>query len=40
MPMIQEKEKQLIERFEKTCHEGTVVQLDDAFAALTADLIS
>lgn len=39
-PIMHEKESKLMQRFEKAHHDKTVVQLDDAFAALTADLIS
>ncbi|KAL8827605.1 MAG: hypothetical protein Q9191_003085 [Dirinaria sp. TL-2023a] len=39
-PMMHEKESKLMQRFEKAHTDKSVVQLDDAFAALTADLIS
>lgn len=39
-PMIQERINKLIQRFEEFHHSKTVVQLDDAFAALTADIIT
>ncbi len=42
-PIIQEKESKLMQRFEKAYHDGTILQLVDAFAAFTAftaDLIS
>ena len=39
-PIMQEKESKLMRRFEKSHQDNTVLQLDDAFAALTADLIS
>lgn len=38
--MIQERINKLIQRFEEFHHSKTVVQLDDAFAALTADIIT
>ena len=39
-PMMHEKESKLMQRFEKAHTDNTVLKLDDAFAALTADLIS
>ena len=39
-PILHEKESKLMRRFEKSHQDNTVLQLDDAFAALTADLIS
>ena len=39
-PIMHEKESKLMQRFEKAHTDNTVLQLDDAFAALTADLIS
>ena len=39
-PMMREKESKLIQRFEKAHTDNTVLYLDDAFAALTADLIT
>ena len=39
-PILHEKESKLMRRFEKSHQDKTVLQLDDAFAALTADLIS
>lgn len=39
-PMMHEKESKLMNRLEKAHYDDSVVQLDDAFAALTADLIS
>lgn len=39
-PMIQERINKLIQRFDEFHHSKTVVQLDDAFAALTADIIT
>ena len=39
-PLMYEKESKLMRRFEKSHQDDTVLQLDDAFAALTADLIS
>ena len=39
-PIIQEKLSMLMRRFQKASQEGTVVHLDDAFSALTGDMIS
>lgn len=39
-PMIHEKQSKLMQRFEEAHTNDTVLQLDDAFAALTADLIT
>jgi cytochrome P450 len=39
-PMMHEKESKLMKRIEQAHYNNSVVQLDDAFAALTADLIS
>ena len=39
-PLMHEQESKLMQRFEKANQDNTVVQLDDAFAAFTADLIS
>ena len=39
-PMLQEKESKLMQRFEKAHKDNTVLQLDDAFSALTADIIT
>ena len=39
-PMMQEKASKLMRRFEKAHIDQTVLQLDDAFAALTGDLIT
>lgn len=39
-PIMHEKESKLMQRFEKAHQNNIVLQLDDAFAALTADLIS
>ena len=39
-PMMHEMESKLMQRFEKAYQDNTVLQLGDAFAAFTADLIS
>ena len=39
-PMMHEKESKLMDRFEKAHTSNAVLQLDDAFAALTTDLIT
>ena len=39
-PIMHEKESKLMQRFEKANQDNTVLQLDDAFAAFTADMIS
>ena len=38
--MIHEKEKKLMQRFENAYQNNTIVRLDDAFSALTSDLIA
>ncbi|KAJ2991087.1 hypothetical protein NUW58_g2650 [Xylaria curta] len=38
--IMHEKEEKLIQRFEKAHHDDAVLRLDDAYAALTADVIS
>ena len=40
LPLLQEKESELIECFEKACQEGKVLELGNAFAVFSADLIS
>ena len=40
LPIMHEKMSKLMRRFEKAYHDDDVVQLGDAFAAFTADLIS
>ena len=39
-PMMRETESKLMQRFEKAHKDNTALQLDDAFAAFTADLIT
>ena len=39
-PILYEKKSKLMQRFEKAYEDNTVLQLADAFAAFTADLIS
>lgn len=39
-PILHEKEVRLIQRFKKAYEDNSILKLDDAFAALTADLIS
>ena len=39
-PIIHEKESKLMQRFEKAYQDNTILQLVDAFAGFTADLIS
>lgn len=39
-PIMHEKDSKLMQRFEESHQDNAVLQLDDAFAALTADLIS
>ncbi|KAI0460036.1 cytochrome P450 [Xylaria acuta] len=38
--IMHEKEEKLMQRLEASCHNDEVVRLDDAYAALTADVIS
>ena len=40
LPIMHEKMSKLMRRFEKAYHDDEVVQLGDAFAAFTADMIS
>ena len=40
LPLLHEKESKLMQRFEKAYQDDKVLQLGDAFAAFTADLIS
>ncbi|KAL2810298.1 cytochrome P450 [Aspergillus granulosus] len=39
-PMIQERVQQLLRRFQESYHAGSVVKADDAFAALSADIVT
>lgn len=39
-PMMRTKEMKLMKRFEESCRRGAIVRLDDAYSALSADIIS